>query len=80
MLINYREEVVGKYADGAKARQEFANLTIVDLVSDTQYKSRVDGPEPPLKKVGSGDKSGGSVYSADVSRCLEKLPRVRANK
>ncbi|MBI5309761.1 MAG: hypothetical protein HZB14_01840 [Actinobacteria bacterium] len=75
VLIDYREEVVGEYGDGAKAKQSVAGLTIVDLKSDKQFSGEVDGPDPPQNKVGGGDKSGGDVYAFKIADYLEGLPR-----
>lgn len=75
VLIDYREEVVGEYGDGAKAKQSFAALTIVDMKEKRQFAGEVPGPQPPQKKIGGGDKSGGDVRGYDIAGYLEGLPR-----
>lgn len=73
VLLDYREEVVGEYGDGADAKQSFATLTIVDLKRKRQYTAEVPGPKPPQNKTGGGDKSGGAVRSYDIANYLESL-------
>ena len=75
VLLDYREDVVGEYSDGAKAKQSFATLTIVDLKRKRQYTAEVPGPEPPPKKTGGGDKSSGGVPSYDIANYIAGLRR-----
>jgi len=81
VLIEYRQEVVGQYEDGADELQNFAHLTIVDLVSRRQYKGRtIEGLAPTFVKRGPGDVEGGEVDRGDIADYLAKLPRYRVGR
>lgn len=75
-LIEYRQKVVGQYGDGADALRDFADITIVDLVSGKQYEGKtIAGLEPVSVKAGGGDQEGQPVDKGDIPNYLANLPR-----
>ena len=74
--VRYREEVVGEYEDGAKALQEKAYITIVDLRTHREYRGRtIEGLEPSSVKRGGGDERGGPLDKDDIANYLKRLAR-----
>jgi hypothetical protein len=75
--VRYRDEVVGEYQDGAKALQEKAYITIVDLRTHREYEGRtIEGLEPAYVKRGGGDQTGGPLDKDDIANYLKRLVRT----
>jgi hypothetical protein len=81
LIVEYTENVVGRYQGGGKALVQVCSVDVIDVNARSKLATRVfRGTDPPSAKPLSRSDASGSSPDHDILKFIKKLPRRTSAK